>query len=165
MHRRALDHVGVLAIRILTIRGLTLLAKEMAPRVHNSGHWTIEGAVTSQFENHLRAVLGLPLVATMPRGHSVMLNLIGTIPDRAAVLAVGDAHVHLYAKLKSAPDANSDTLPSGVTTRMLSGCGLAICRHCCRARLISSIKPFVMSLSKHRQMESHSFAPGSNSSH
>ena len=93
----ALDYVGVLAIEFFQ-RGNTLLANEMAPRVHNSGHWTIEGAETSQFENHLRAVLGLPLGATTPRGHSVMLNLIGAIPDRAAALAVPNAHVHLYAK-------------------------------------------------------------------
>ena len=93
----ALDYVGVLAIEFFQ-QGDTLLANEMAPRVHNSGHWTIEGAETSQFENHLRAVLGLPLGATTPRGHSVMLNLIGTIPDRAATLAVPNAHVHLYAK-------------------------------------------------------------------
>ena len=93
----ALDYVGVLAIEFFQ-QGKTLLANEMAPRVHNSGHWTIEGAETSQFENHLRAVLGLPLGATTPRGRSVMLNLIGTIPGRAAVLAVPNAHVHLYAK-------------------------------------------------------------------
>ncbi len=93
----ALDYVGVLAIEFFQ-QGSKLLANEMAPRVHNSGHWTIEGAETSQFENHLRAVLGLPLGTTTPRGHSVMLNLIGTIPHRAAALAVPNAHVHLYAK-------------------------------------------------------------------
>jgi 5-(carboxyamino)imidazole ribonucleotide synthase len=70
----------------------------MAPRVHNSGHWTIEGAETSQFENHLRAVLGLPLGPTAPRGTSVMVNLIGTTPEPAAVLALGPAHLHLYGK-------------------------------------------------------------------
>jgi 5-(carboxyamino)imidazole ribonucleotide synthase len=93
----ALDYVGVLAIEFFQIED-RLLANEMAPRVHNSGHWTIEGAETSQFENHLRAVLGLPLGATTPRGHSVMLNLIGGFPERAAMLAVPNAHVHLYAK-------------------------------------------------------------------
>jgi 5-(carboxyamino)imidazole ribonucleotide synthase len=70
----------------------------MAPRVHNSGHWTIEGAETSQFENHLRAVAGLPLGGTAPRGVSAMLNLIGALPDAAAILAVPGAHLHLYGK-------------------------------------------------------------------
>jgi 5-(carboxyamino)imidazole ribonucleotide synthase len=75
-----------------------LLANEMAPRVHNSGHWTIEGAVTSQFENHLRAVAGLPLGDTSPRGHSAMLNVVGTLPDTSRVLGVPGAHLHLYGK-------------------------------------------------------------------
>jgi 5-(carboxyamino)imidazole ribonucleotide synthase len=70
----------------------------MAPRVHNSGHWTIEGAETSQFENHLRALLGLPLGATSCVGASAMVNVIGKAPDRAALLAVEGAHVHLYGK-------------------------------------------------------------------
>jgi 5-(carboxyamino)imidazole ribonucleotide synthase len=70
----------------------------MAPRVHNSGHWTIEGAVTSQFENHLRAVTGQPLGATSAIGCSAMLNLIGDVPDSSEVLAVRDAHLHLYGK-------------------------------------------------------------------
>jgi len=70
----------------------------MAPRVHNSGHWTIEGAVTSQFENHLRAVLGLPLGSTGPAGHCAMLNLIGELPESAEVFAVPDTHLHLYGK-------------------------------------------------------------------
>ncbi len=63
-----------------------------------SGHWTIEGAVTSQFENHLRAVLGLPLGSTGPAGHCAMLNLIGDLPESSEVLAVPDAHLHLYGK-------------------------------------------------------------------
>jgi len=70
----------------------------MAPRVHNSGHWSIEGAVTSQFENHLRAVAGLPLGETRTLGHSAMLNLIGEVPESAELLAVPDAHLHLYGK-------------------------------------------------------------------
>ena len=70
----------------------------MAPRVHNSGHWTIEGAVTSQFENHLRAVCGFPLGSTATTGHSAMINLIGELPDPAEILAVPDAHLHLYGK-------------------------------------------------------------------
>jgi 5-(carboxyamino)imidazole ribonucleotide synthase len=92
-----LQYVGVLAIEFFEHQG-ELLANEMAPRVHNSGHWTIEGAVTSQFENHLRAVLGLPLGSTGPAGHCAMLNLIGDLPDSAEVLTIRDAHLHLYGK-------------------------------------------------------------------
>jgi 5-(carboxyamino)imidazole ribonucleotide synthase len=93
----ALQYVGVLAIEFFEHEG-RLLANEMAPRVHNSGHWTIEGAVTSQFENHLRAVVGVPLGSTSAIGCSAMLNLIGDVPDSAEVLAVRDAHLHLYGK-------------------------------------------------------------------
>jgi 5-(carboxyamino)imidazole ribonucleotide synthase len=93
----ALEYVGVLAIEFFEWNG-RLLANEMAPRVHNSGHWTIEGAVASQFENHLRAVVGLPLGSTEAQGHSAMLNLIGEVPEPAEVLAVQDAHLHLYGK-------------------------------------------------------------------
>jgi 5-(carboxyamino)imidazole ribonucleotide synthase len=93
----ALGYVGVVAIEFFQV-GDRLLANEMAPRVHNSGHWTIEGAETSQFENHLRAVLGWPLGSTVPLGQSAMINLIGTLPDLAAVLAVPQAHLHLYGK-------------------------------------------------------------------
>jgi 5-(carboxyamino)imidazole ribonucleotide synthase len=93
----ALDYVGVLAIELFQV-GETLIANEMAPRVHNSGHWTIEGAETSQFENHLRAVVGLPLGSTAPHGLSAMLNLIGEVPDATAILAVPGAHLHLYDK-------------------------------------------------------------------
>ncbi len=93
----SLKYVGVLAIEFFEHEG-RLLANEMAPRVHNSGHWTIEGAVTSQFENHLRAVLGMPLGSTGPAGYCAMLNLIGDLPDSSEVLAVPDAHLHLYGK-------------------------------------------------------------------
>lgn len=100
-HARAvlehLDYVGVLAIEFFEVDG-TLLANELAPRVHNSGHWTIEGAETSQFENHLRAVTGMPLGSTAPRGVSLMLNLIGGLPDAAATLRVPGAHLHVYGK-------------------------------------------------------------------
>lgn len=92
-----LDYVGVLALELFSIDGM-LLANEMAPRVHNSGHWTIEGAETSQFENHLRAILSLPLGATTLRGRSAMINIIGQIPSREEVLAVAGAHLHLYGK-------------------------------------------------------------------
>jgi 5-(carboxyamino)imidazole ribonucleotide synthase len=96
------DYAGVLTIEFFVERG-RLVANEMAPRVHNSGHWTIEGAVTSQFENHLRAILGLPLGATNPVGHSAMVNYIGTMPDRERILALPGAHHHDYGK---APRAN-----------------------------------------------------------
>ena len=86
-----LEYVGVLAIELFQV-GETLLGNEMAPRVHNSGHWTIEGAETSQFENHLRAICGLPLGATDVRGQVAMLNLIGEEPEAAGVLAVPGAH-------------------------------------------------------------------------
>ncbi|HTB93008.1 MAG TPA: 5-(carboxyamino)imidazole ribonucleotide synthase [Candidatus Sulfotelmatobacter sp.] len=94
---KALDYVGVLCIEFFEIGG-RLLANEMAPRVHNSGHWTIEGAVTSQFENHLRAILGMPLGSTAAVGVSAMINLIGEIPNSAEVLGVSNAHLHLYGK-------------------------------------------------------------------
>ncbi len=93
----ALGYVGVLAIELFESRG-GLLANEMAPRVHNSGHWTIEGALTSQFENHLRAVTGLPLGAAAARGASALVNLIGDIPPPERVLEVPGAHLHLYGK-------------------------------------------------------------------
>jgi 5-(carboxyamino)imidazole ribonucleotide synthase len=92
-----LDYAGVLAIEFFEYQG-RLVANEMAPRVHNSGHWTIEGAVTSQFENHLRAVLDLPLGSTKVYGFAAMLNLIGETPDSAEVLAIPGAHLHLYGK-------------------------------------------------------------------
>src|SRR5262249_51105049 len=93
----ALNYVGVLAIEFFELDG-KLYANEMAPRVHNSGHWTIEGAQTSQFENHLRAIIGMPLGATEMLGVAAMVNVIGAIPDRRDVLALPDAHLHLYGK-------------------------------------------------------------------
>jgi 5-(carboxyamino)imidazole ribonucleotide synthase len=92
-----LSYAGVLCIEFFEVDG-QLLANEMAPRVHNSGHWSIEGAVTSQFENHLRAVLGLPLGSTATIGHAAMLNLIGELPAPEGVLKVINAHLHLYGK-------------------------------------------------------------------
>lgn len=100
MVRKLLSHlsyVGVLALELFQSEG-KLLANEFAPRVHNSGHWTIEGAVTSQFENHLRAVCGLPLGATQLRAPSVMTNLIGSIPPHDEILALPDCHLHDYQK-------------------------------------------------------------------
>jgi 5-(carboxyamino)imidazole ribonucleotide synthase len=92
-----LDYVGVFALELFEHEG-NLLANEMAPRVHNSGHWTIEGAIISQFENHLRAVLGLPLGATRALGTSVMLNWVGEIPDGLPVLSEPLGHWHDYGK-------------------------------------------------------------------
>lgn len=93
----ALHYVGVMALEFFEHQG-RLLVNEMAPRVHNTGHWTIDGAVTSQFANHLRAILDLPLGSTDAAGCCAMFNLIGTVPARAAVLAVEGAHLHLYGK-------------------------------------------------------------------
>ena len=93
----ALGHVGVLAVELFdTPDGLVV--NELAPRVHNTGHWTIEGAETSQFEQHVRAVCGLPLGDTALREPSVMLNALGAEPDPDAVLAVPGAHLHRYGK-------------------------------------------------------------------
>jgi 5-(carboxyamino)imidazole ribonucleotide synthase len=92
-----LDYVGVFALELFVKDG-ELLGNEMAPRVHNSGHWTIEGAHTSQFENHVRAVLGLPLGDTGMRGVSTMFNWIGDLPDAVPVLRAIDAHWHDYGK-------------------------------------------------------------------
>ncbi|WP_448481698.1 5-(carboxyamino)imidazole ribonucleotide synthase [Pseudoxanthomonas mexicana] len=93
----SLDYVGVFALELFYRDG-ELLANEMAPRVHNSGHWTIEGAETSQFQNHLRAVLGLPLGETRVLGHACMLNWIGEMPDAAPVLQEAGGHWHDYGK-------------------------------------------------------------------
>ncbi len=97
---RVMDHlgyVGVLAIELFQV-GDDLLANEMAPRVHNSGHWTLDGAGTSQFENHIRAVTGLPLAPPRVPGPAAMVNIIGKLPDPAAVTALRCAHLHLYDK-------------------------------------------------------------------
>jgi 5-(carboxyamino)imidazole ribonucleotide synthase len=98
--KRLLEHfqyVGVLTIEFFVRRG-KLIANEMAPRVHNSGHWTIEGAVTSQFENHVRAIAGLPLGSTRSRGHSAMINLVGRMPSRERLLSEPGLHWHDYGK-------------------------------------------------------------------
>lgn len=100
-HARALaeslDYVGVFALELFCRDGV-LLANELAPRVHNSGHWTIEGSETSQFQNHLRAVLGLPLGDTRMLGHACMLNWVGAMPDAHAVLREPGGHWHDYGK-------------------------------------------------------------------
>lgn len=100
----ALDYVGVLTCEFFATADGPVF-NEMAPRVHNSGHWTIEGAVTSQFENHIRAICGLPLGSTALTGVSVeMQNLIGDeANDWPTFLAEGDAHLHLYGKNEARP--------------------------------------------------------------
>jgi len=92
-----LDYVGCLTLELF-VRGEHLLANEFAPRVHNSAHWTIEGAVCSQFENHLRAVCGWPLGDTAARGASMMINFIGRIPEPQEWLGVPGLHWHHYGK-------------------------------------------------------------------
>ncbi len=97
---RVLEHfsyAGVLSVEFFVVNG-ELLANEMAPRVHNSGHWTIEGAATSQFENHLRGILDLPLGDTRATGYSAMVNFLGTLPPRSEVLAIEGSHYHAYGK-------------------------------------------------------------------
>jgi 5-(carboxyamino)imidazole ribonucleotide synthase len=93
----ALGYIGVLTVEFFVVDG-TLVANEMAPRVHNSGHWTIEGCVTSQFENHLRAICDLPLGSTRPLGHTAMVNFLGQMPDRAALLEIDGLAFHDYGK-------------------------------------------------------------------
>ena len=92
-----LNYVGVLTFEFFNC-GDQLIANEIAPRVHNSGHWSIEGADSSQFENHIRAICGLPLGSTETRGPAAMINLIGEMPPRDAVLSVEGAHWHDYGK-------------------------------------------------------------------
>ncbi|MDP2904665.1 MAG: 5-(carboxyamino)imidazole ribonucleotide synthase [Methylovulum sp.] len=93
----ALDYVGVLALELFVVDG-ELIANEFAPRVHNSGHWTIEGSETSQFENHLRAILDLPLGSTASIGKAAMVNFIGGLPTAKQVLTIPCTHLHLYDK-------------------------------------------------------------------
>lgn len=92
-----LDYVGILAIEFFQAGG-SLLANEMAPRVHNSGHWTLEGAHTSQFENHLRAICDLPLGDSTSKGHSAMFNCISSLPEKSEILAIPYTHFHDYHK-------------------------------------------------------------------
>jgi len=92
-----LDYVGTLTLELF-VAGSEILANEMAPRVHNSGHWTIEGAVTSQFDNHIRAVLGHSLGSADARGYAGMLNLIGQMPAKSTIEAISNAAWHDYGK-------------------------------------------------------------------
>ena len=93
----SLDYVGVIAVEFF-VTASGLVANEMAPRVHNSGHWTIDGAVTSQFENHLRAVGSMPLGSTECKGSSVMINLVGRAPITSRIMEISGAKLHLYGK-------------------------------------------------------------------
>jgi 5-(carboxyamino)imidazole ribonucleotide synthase len=92
-----LAYVGVLALELFDVGG-TMLANEWAPRVHNSGHWTQDGCATDQFEQHVRAVLGLPLGDVSASGACAMVNLVGRVPTVGALCAVPGARVHLYGK-------------------------------------------------------------------
>ena len=92
-----LGYAGTLALELFQLND-ELMANEMAPRVHNTGHWTIEGAETSQFENHVRAITGVPLGSTTPRGHCAMVNLIGVDPNPKRIMAIDGAHYHWYGK-------------------------------------------------------------------
>jgi 5-(carboxyamino)imidazole ribonucleotide synthase len=93
----ALDYIGVLTIEFFVVKG-RLVANEMAPRVHNSGHWSIEGCVTSQFENHLRAVCDMPLGSTRALGATAMINFLGVMPQRERLLAIDGLAYHDYGK-------------------------------------------------------------------
>lgn len=90
-------YIGVMTIEFFS-KDNQLIANEIAPRVHNSGHWTIEGSVTSQFENHLRAILDLPLGSTKARGFSRMINILGKKPDIKQLLEIPGLHYHWYGK-------------------------------------------------------------------
>ncbi len=101
----SMDLVGTLTVELFLLRDGSLVVNELAPRVHNSGHWTIEGAATSQFEQHVRAICGLPLGAANARGPTAIVNVLGTGEEREArllgvaeALAVPGSHLHLYDK-------------------------------------------------------------------
>lgn len=93
----SLQYVGVLTIEFFYAKG-KLIVNEIAPRIHNSGHWTIEGATTSQFENHLRALFDLPLGCTEARGHCFLLNCIGELIPIERCLSIPGTHYHSYGK-------------------------------------------------------------------
>ncbi|MDR0330129.1 MAG: ATP-grasp domain-containing protein, partial [Chitinispirillales bacterium] len=122
--RRLLEHfgyVGVLALELFDADS-TLLANEIAPRVHNTGHWTIEGAQTSQFENHVRAVAGLPLGGAKAVCFNAMVNFIGAMPNAAAVMGVKGAHFHDYGKApKPGRKLGHATVCSNVRDDAMSG--------------------------------------------
>ncbi len=133
----ALDYVGVFALELFCRDG-ELLANELAPRVHNSGHWTIEGSETSQFQNHLRAVLGLPLGDTRALGVACMLNWIGRIPEAGVVLREAGGHWHDYGKAsrvgRKVGHATLRADSTGALADTLARVGDSLGRHrrCCR---------------------------------
>ena len=92
-----MDYVGVLAVELFQC-GDELYVNEIAPRVHNSGHWTQQGCATSQFEQHIRAVLGLPLGSTELVGVSAMVNVIGCSAINRDLIGIPNAHLHWYGK-------------------------------------------------------------------
>ena len=99
-----LDYVGVLGVEMFLEKGGRLSVNELAPRVHNSGHWTLDGAVTSQFEQHVRAVCGLPLGAPDALARAEMTNLLGDeVEGWRAILAEPGARLHLYGKAEARP--------------------------------------------------------------
>ncbi|UIO99335.1 5-(carboxyamino)imidazole ribonucleotide synthase [Halobaculum sp. CBA1158] len=106
-----LDGRGVFAVELFETADGETLVNEVAPRPHNSGHWSIEGATTSQFEQHVRAVLGWPLGSAAARAPTVMANVLGDVPEPVPaslsgvgdVLAAGDAHLHWYGKREARP--------------------------------------------------------------
>jgi 5-(carboxyamino)imidazole ribonucleotide synthase len=93
----SLAYIGVLTVELFETKD-DLLANEIAPRVHNSGHSSIEGSDCSQFENHVRAITGVPLGSTAPKGSAVMFNFLSKLPNLAELLTIPGAHVHLYDK-------------------------------------------------------------------
>lgn len=120
-----LNYVGTMALELFQV-GDTLIANELSPRVHNSGHWTIEGAETSQFDNHLRAICGLPLGQTMAKQTSAMVNLIGKLPSEKAIADIENATFHSYGKqerlgrklghitLLDSPQASTDSFSGSI---------------------------------------------------
>jgi 5-(carboxyamino)imidazole ribonucleotide synthase len=139
----ALDYVGVLALELFCRDGV-LLANELAPRVHNSGHWTIEGSETSQFENHLRAVLGIPLGSTRMVGHACMLNWIDAMPEPGPVLSEAGGHWHDYGKQpRVGRKVGHATLRADAThelAEMLARIGEALGRHSQVAPVIHALR-------------------------
>lgn len=139
----ALDYVGVFALELFCRDG-ELLANELAPRVHNSGHWTIEGSETSQFQNHLRAVLGIPLGSTHMLGHACMLNWIGTMPDAAPVLREAGGHWHDYGKQpRDGRKVGHATLRADATHELaqtLARVGEALGRHAQIAPVVEALR-------------------------
>ena len=139
-----LGYVGVFALELFVKDG-QLLGNEMAPRVHNSGHWTIEGAHASQFENHVRAVLGLPLGDTGARATSVMFNWIGELPDMAAVLGTVDAHWHDYGKQarpgRKVGHATVCASDAGVLAERVDGIAVALGREAQVAPVLKALVP------------------------